>query len=56
MIEPLAHRAKDRNNEFMKAYGGVINRLVSEFLSDFATEDYKIDWSELVEFNSGSDI
>ena len=56
MIEPLAHRAKERNNEFMKAYGGVINRLVSEFLSDFATVDYKIDWSALVEFNSKSDV
>ena len=56
IVKPMAHRAKERNGEFVTAYGGVLNRFVAEFLADFATADYKIDWNRLVEFNSKSAV
>ena len=52
IIEPLAYRAKERNQEFAKSYAMVVNRLVSEFLAEFARTDFSIDWHSLVEFNS----
>ena len=52
MIEPLAYRAKERNEEFGRSYAGVVNRLVAEFLSRFADADFHIDWDALVRFNS----
>ena len=54
IIDPLAHQARERNDDFMLAYDTVLNRLVAEFMADFATEDYQIDWSALVKFNSES--
>lgn len=56
IVRPMSHRAKERNDEFMTAYGGVVNRFVSEFLADLATADYNIDWKRLVEFNSKSAV
>lgn len=56
IVKPMAHRAKERNDEFVLAYGGVVNQFVVEFLADFATTDYNIDWNRLVEFNSKSAI
>ncbi len=55
IIEPLAHRSKERNDEFMKSYGKVINRFVSEFIGNFADANFGIDWRSLVEFNSKND-
>lgn len=54
IIEPLAHQARERNDEFMLAYGAVFTRLVAEFTADFSTADFQIDWRALVEFNSKS--
>jgi hypothetical protein len=53
IIEPLGHRAKDRNEEFQIEYGKVINRFTAEFIKDFCQPDGTILWNELVHFNSG---
>lgn len=52
IIEPLGHRAKDRNEEFLVAYGKVINRFTSEFIKDFCLTDGTILWDKLVRYNS----
>ena len=54
IIEPLAHQARERNDDFTLAYGAVFTRLVAEFTADFSTPDFKIDWGALVRFNSES--
>ena len=54
IIEPLAMRAKTRNEEFSKVYGRTINRLVAEFIERFVRPDFLIDWPALVRFNSES--
>ncbi len=52
IIEPLGHRAKQRNEEFHESYARVINRFTREFIEEFCTDD-AIDWEQLVRFNSG---
>jgi len=54
IVEPLGHRAKERNEEFGKEYAKVANRFTSEFLRDYCTEDHAIDWEKIVAFNSAT--
>ncbi|MEW6654656.1 MAG: PmeII family type II restriction endonuclease [Bacteroidota bacterium] len=52
IIEPLGHKAKEKNEEFLEAYSKLINKFTADFSNEFCT-DYVIDWKKLVEFNSG---
>jgi hypothetical protein len=51
IIEPLAHRAKERNDEFLTEYSRIVNQFTMEFMERFC-EDGAIDWDKLVRFNS----
>ena len=53
IIEPLGHKAKERNEAFQVEYGKVINRFTAEFIKDFCKTDGTILWDKLVQFNSG---
>jgi len=53
IIEPLGHRAKQRNTDFKKEYAKVINRITRDFIDKFCNEDGSINWFSIVEFNSG---
>lgn len=53
IIEPLGHRAKERNDDFMNSYSQMINRFTREFANDFCKTDGSIGWEKLVVFNSG---
>lgn len=52
LIEPLGHKAKEKNDEFMVSYTSMINKFTKEFLNDFCTDSGEIDWDKLVKFNS----
>lgn len=52
IVEPLGHRAKERNEEFQIEYGKVINRFTAEFIKEFCLPDGTILWEKLVQFNS----
>lgn len=52
IIEPLGHKAKEKNDEFIKSYAQIINKFVREFAIDFCKESGEIDWEKLVQFNS----
>lgn len=52
LIEPLATKAKERNEDFEKSYAMVINKFTKKFLATFCFEDGSIDWEKLVKFNS----
>ena len=54
IIEPLATKAKERNEEFQKRYAQMINVFTKEFIDEFCKENGEIDWEKLVEFNSGN--
>jgi hypothetical protein len=53
IIEPLGHKAKERNENYLKQYSGKINIFVKEFIENFCNKDGSIDWEKLVKYNSG---
>jgi hypothetical protein len=55
IIEPLGHKAKERNDDFTNSYAQMINKFTKEFAYDFCMESGEIDWKKLVEFNSQKD-
>lgn len=51
IIEPLGHRAKEKNEEFLRSYSKIINEFTYSFIRDFCV-DGLIDWKMIVRFNS----
>ena len=54
IVEPLGHKAKERNEEFLQSYGSMKNKFTLEFSQQYCLEDSSIDWMKLVKFNSGN--
>lgn len=52
IVEPLGHKAKERNDEFLQSYSKVINKFTKEFSYEFCRDDGSIDWGKIIEFNS----
>ena len=52
IIEPISHKAKEKNDEFLKSYSQMINKFTIEFGNDFCDSNGAIDWEKLVKFNS----
>lgn len=53
IIEPIGHRAQERNDEFAAQFAKVANQLTSQVLNDFCEPDGSINWDKLLAFNSG---
>jgi len=53
IIEPMGHKAKQRNDEFNNEYTAIINLFTKNFIDMFCNNDGSINWRKLVEFNSG---
>jgi hypothetical protein len=53
IIEPLGHKSKERNEEFMTSYSNMINKFTRDFIKDFCDDNGEINWTKFVEFNSG---
>ena len=53
IIEPLGHKAKEKNDMFMESYAKMINKFTKKFANDFCDNNGEIDWEKLVEYNSG---
>jgi hypothetical protein len=54
IIEPLGHRAKEKNEEFHQLYAQLVNKLERQFLITFVGDNNLINWKQLLEFNSGA--
>ncbi len=52
IIEPIGHKAKQKNEEFENAYAILINKFTLEFANRFC-DDGKINWERLIKLNSG---
>ncbi|GGW22319.1 MULTISPECIES: PmeII family type II restriction endonuclease [Halomonadaceae] len=52
LIEPLGHKARERNDEFQEAYSRMVNKFTQEFIADFCLESGDIDWARLIKLNS----
>lgn len=55
IIEPLGHKAKARNDEYLKSYSKMINKFTFEFAKEFCKKDGNIDWKKIVILNSAAD-
>lgn len=51
IIEPLGYEAKEKNEEFLKAYSQLLNNFTMEFTKDFCDNGI-INWEKLVKLNS----
>lgn len=54
IIEPLGHKAKERNDDFIQSYSQMINKFTKEFADTFCLDNGSIDWNKLVRFNSAT--
>ncbi len=54
IIEPLGYKAKEHNQIFNAEKAKVINQFTKQFLKDFCNKNGTINWTKLVEFNSGN--
>ncbi|HOR61007.1 MAG TPA: PmeII family type II restriction endonuclease [Bacteroidales bacterium] len=54
IIEPLGHKAKQKNDDFIKSYSQMINKFTREFSNEFCKDNGEIDWEKLVRFNSST--
>lgn len=52
IIEPLGHKAKERNDVFLTSYSQIINLFTKEFSNIYCKQNGDIDWEKLVRFNS----
>ena len=55
IIEPLGHKAEEKNTGFLKSYSQIINTFTKEFTNNFCKNTGEIDWEQLVRFNSGTE-
>ena len=53
IIEPLGHKAKEKNEKFSEEYAKVINKFTREYATEYCDENGSILWGKLVKFNSG---
>jgi hypothetical protein len=56
IIEPLGHKAKENNEDFMKSCAQMINKFTKEFTNEYCKESGEIDWEKLVRYNSSSSL
>lgn len=54
IIEPLGHKAKEKNDDFVKSYSQMINKFTKEFSNEYCKKSGEIDWEKLVRFNSAT--
>ena len=54
IIEPLGHRAKEKNEQFSLEYAKVLNKFTGEFITEFCDANGSIRWEDIVKLNSGS--
>lgn len=54
IIEPLGHKAKEKNDDYIKSYSKMINKFTKEFSNEFCKDNGEIDWEKLVRYNSSA--
>ena len=52
IIEPLGHKAKEKNEEFFELYSQIVNKFTYTFTHHFCTPNGSINWNALLEYNS----
>lgn len=55
IIQPLGHKAKENNEQFLEEYAKVVNKFSFEFMNMFCDSEGAILWEKVVQFNSGKE-
>jgi hypothetical protein len=53
IIEPVGHKAKEKNDKFLIEYDKAVNKFTLQFAKEYCGVDGSILWKKLVRFNSG---
>ena len=53
IIDPLGHKAKEKNEQFLEEYAKVVNKFSLEFMKMFCDSSGRIHWDKVIQFNSG---
>jgi hypothetical protein len=56
IIEPLGYRAREKNEQFMEEYSGVVNKFTKEFIQEFCNPEGQIKWESIVQLSSSEAI
>lgn len=54
LIEPLGHKARQRNDEFDVEYGKANTRFTKSFIEKYCVDDGSINWDKIVRLNSAA--
>ena len=54
IIEPIGYKAKEHNEAFLEVKSNATNRFTKQFIDRFCAETGAINWTKLIEFNSGN--
>ena len=52
IVEPLGHKSKEKNDDFIQSYSQMVNKFTREFSIEFCKGNGEINWDKLVIFNS----
>lgn len=52
IVEPLGFKAKEKNEEYYKEYGRMINKLTQEFIAEYCDQEGNINWDKIVRLNA----
>lgn len=52
IIKPIDEKAREKDENFKKAYSAKINEMTQDFTNNFMTDDNQINWVKLVDFVS----
>ena len=52
IIEPLGHKAKESNEEYLLEYGKIETAMTEEFTKNYCKPDKSIDWDKIVTVNA----
>ena len=55
IIEPLGHKAKQKNEEFYSKYSQILNRFSFSFMKAFCPNG-EINWDALIKYNSSQNM
>ncbi|MEI6651829.1 MAG: PmeII family type II restriction endonuclease [Chlorobiaceae bacterium] len=54
LIDPLGHKAQEKNEEFQDSYGRMVNKFTRQFSIEYCDDSGAINWHKLVAFNSSA--
>ncbi len=55
IVEPLGHKAKEKNEKFLQEYSKTVNKFTMEFTQNFCDSEGQILWEKIIRFNSSDD-